>query len=426
MDLEENWIERYHQASDLASVTSGALVGFNAHIDVIYDAEKFEDELEDIRPARMKAASNRRELLRVLKHAVENGENSEVELEDLERAPEGGSERIGGQGGIMAKYLAATGDASILYTPEVSGKLADCLGDRILYPEVEDSSFVLKNVQDCVNSERTKKNMIFEYSGDEDGRIIFSSQLKGFGAYFDSEIEPHLGQLDGEMDRFLLSGFHDAEGNVGAKLEKARRQLKEIDTPVHHEYVHRPGKAEAIIEKILQEVESIGLDSRELGKLSDMLGIETDVPEDPGLGESFAAAKGLIEHLDLDRVHIHTMTHHVVVASESYPVSTEKMRDGLLYGVLSGAEICQQGSYPSRSEIEDFSMKGRELHGIQELQDFGDFLDLENFAETGTAETEGLKVAAVPSLIVEEPEKLVGLGDVISCGSFVGETKQQE
>jgi ADP-dependent phosphofructokinase/glucokinase len=166
------------------------------------------------------------------------------------------------------------------------------------------------------------------------------------------------------------------------------------------------------------------LDSRELGKLSDMPGIKTDVPEDPGLGESFTAAKELIEHLDLDRVHVHTMTHHIVVASESHPVSTEKMHDGLLYGVLSGAEICQDGSFPSRPEIKDFSMNGRELNGIQELQDFGDFLELDNFAETGTAKIKGLKVAAVPSVIVEEPEKLVGLGDVISCGSFIGETKQ--
>ena len=69
-------------------------------------------------------------------------------------------------------------------------------------------------------------------------------------------------------------------------------------------------------------------------------------------------------------------------------------------------------------------MNGRELHGVQELRDFGEFFNLDSFAETGTAKIEGLKVAAVPSLIVEEAEKLVGLGDVISCGSFVGETKK--
>jgi ADP-dependent phosphofructokinase/glucokinase len=326
----------------------------------------------------------------------------------------------------MAKHLAATGDAPVLYTPEVSGKLADRLGDRILCPEVEEGRLVLRNVEDCVNSERTKKNLIFEYSGDRDGRIIFSSELKGFGPYFDSELEPHLEQLDSKMDRFLLSGFHDAEGNVDAKLEKARRQLREIDTPVHHEYVHRPEKAETIVEKILSEVESVGLDARELRKLSDTSGVETEVPDDPSLGESFAAARKLIEHLELDRIHIHTLTHHVVVASESYPVSKEEMRKGLLYGVASGAEMCQQGSYPSESEIEDFSMHGRELHGVQELRDFGEFFNLGSFTETGIAKIEGLKVAAVPSLIVEEPEKLVGLGDVISCGSFVGETKQPE
>ncbi|MFB6217386.1 MAG: hypothetical protein ABEJ72_10570, partial [Candidatus Aenigmatarchaeota archaeon] len=46
----------------------------------------------------------------------------------------------------------------------------------------------------------------------------------------------------------------------------------------------------------------------------------------------------------------------------------------------------------------------------------------ENFEENGIADIEGFDVVVVPTPIAEKHKELVGLGDIISSGSFFYET----
>ena len=95
------------------------------------------------------------------------------------------------------------------------------MNEKILTP-VMDGKFVLKNVKDSVSADRTKKNIIIEYENDATHRVIFSRKMKGFGPYFRKGIEDNFDVLEENVDRAIFAGYHDIEGNMEAKMKKAK------------------------------------------------------------------------------------------------------------------------------------------------------------------------------------------------------------
>lgn len=419
--MKRNWIEKYRDAASLANASRDALIGFNANIDVIHQLEEVDIELDE-EPEEKQKVSSLKDLKAVLKHCVENGENREVELEELEHSFESGEERLGGQAGIMSNFLSSMGCGVIFYTPFLSGELAEKMKEKVLYPSV-DGGFVLKNVRDAVNSDRTKRNLIFEYDRETTGRVIFSSTVKGFGPYFRKGVEDNFDQIQENVDRIIFSGFHDVEGNKKAKLEKSRKQLQMLDKPVHLEYVHRNEElARMISELVMPEVDSIGLDEDELLSLVETLNIDVEISDPLSLGEAFHALKKLIERFGMKRCHLHTLRFHLTVASKDYEVSQQRIRDAMLFGELSAINTCDTGEFPSRKDVE-LDMEDKHIHDLEDLHHFENFFDLDGFTRTGVAELQGYKVAAIPTIIHEDPSRLVGMGDIISSGAFIAEVK---
>ncbi|MFB6147346.1 MAG: ADP-dependent glucokinase/phosphofructokinase, partial [Candidatus Nanohaloarchaea archaeon] len=309
--MKENWIEKYRASMNLIGPSRDVLVGFNANIDEIVDVEEMDIELEDTEPREKEKAETIDDVKSVLKYCMENRENREVELGDVDHEFDG-EERIGGQAGIMANFLSGLGNGVIFYTPFLSEELAEKVNENVLYP-VAEGDFRLKNVRDASNTDRTKRNLIFEYSDGESGRVIFSRKMKGFGPYFRKGVEDSFPEIEDNTDRIILSGFHDVEGNREAKLEKAAKQIEKLDKPVHVEFVYRDDElSQMVAEKVINEADSLGLDEDELEKLAELL--ELDVGEELSLGEVFHAAKQLVDRFDLDRCHVHTYRYHGCVA----------------------------------------------------------------------------------------------------------------
>lgn len=357
-----------------------------------------------------------------LAYCQENGENHEVNYSDLE--VEGGKKYIGGQAGIVSDFLAQTGNSAIFYTPYLSQELAEMMDERVLYPVSEEDRFVLKSVRDSVNSDRTKKNHIFEFDSGKTGRLILSDSLRGYGPYLPKPVEDNREVLEENVDCFFLSGFHNASGNVEAKIRKAEKQLSEIEKPIHLEYVHDSGTSKLVVENIIPEVDSLGLDETELGLLCEMK--DVDCPDNPNFGEAFAALKQLLEKLDLERLHLHTYRYHIAVEKQSFGASLEELRGSMLYGEVCAIQSAEKGRIPDSDDVRDFDMDEKHLQGVEQLEDFGDFHGIEDFSTKGIAEIDGLKVAGVPVIIHEDPKRTVGMGDLISSGAFSSEMTLQD
>lgn len=417
--IKEDWEEKYRNSTDLVESSVGVLTGFNANLDVIHQVSEIDLDLEGVNPELLEEVSNLDELRSSLKYCIENSENNESN-KNLEIDFEG-EEFIGGQAGIMSNFLAGTGNGVIFYTPLLSEELASEIDEKVLYPVI-DGDFTLKNVRDASNTDRNKKNHIFEFNKkDSSGRLILSDTLKGFGPYFRKGVEENLDTIQKNIECAVFSGFHDIEGNKDAKLKKSAKQLEMIDKPTHLEFVDKNQEITSLILKyILPKVDSFGLDETEFESLMELLEMET--PEgNLNLGKAFDASKRLIKKFDLERIHLHTYRYHLVVAENGYTTSKNEIRNSMLYGEVAAIQAADKGYIPSKEDISDFDMENKEINGLEELHHFGDFFDLERFDEKGIAEIDGYKVIAIPTIIHNNPEKTVGMGDIISSGAFTSE-----
>lgn len=416
--MKQKWLEKYRSVEEKEDFGSKVLLGFNANIDVSQNFDKLDINLEGVEAEELRELGSKKDLKKVLKFCRENLANLEIDAPNFNLGIQEDGQ-IGGQAGIMSNFLSNIGHRAVIYTPFLSEELAEKIDPEVLYPCVEDG-MVLQSVSKAINSDRTKKNYIIEF-GEESCRLILSDHLRGFGPYFRKGVEEKFPELQGEIDRAIFSGFHDVAGNIDSKFRKAEKQLRKLHIPKHLEFVSStPEKDKKILEKILPYFTSVGMDENEVRKISDIMGYE--IGKEPSLGEVYTASKKIIQKYDVRRVHVHTMNFHSVVAERSYPVRDKRIRNSMLFSELAAVSMAEKGSIPGKEDIE---LKEGEMHvtKLDDLEHFADFFDLDDFSETGITRIEDYKVVAIPTLIHEEPKRLVGMGDLISSGAFTTEAR---
>ncbi|MDY6774705.1 MAG: ADP-dependent glucokinase/phosphofructokinase [Halobacteria archaeon] len=428
--LEDGWKTKYRKSTRLVDEKTDAVVGFNVNIDVIHYIEETDLDVSDADPRLVSRVEDYEDLRSSVRYCVDEGENHEVSLGfelDIE-----GDEHIGGQGGIMSKYLSQTRNGVVFYSPVLSPEIASILDDGIVFPVEEDGELRLRPVGDCSNTQTTKRNHIFEFKTDRSGRLILSGYAEGFDPYFPEPVEGHIDELG---DCALLSAFHDVSERPKQKIEKAASQLRQIEIPVHTEYVHKDDEtASLVIEKILPEVDSLGVDTTEMREILMSHGIE--VYGDMSLEDSVEYAREVSDSLGIERLHLHTYQHQVIVADEEYPVPLERIRDSALYGCVSSLGVAEEGRIPDSEYIDGFSPDAADdsdnendkeilSDSLDEMRRLGESMHVEGFEEDGTARVGDKKVAVVPTLIHPNPVRTVGMGDITSAGAFTSEIEYQ-
>lgn len=417
--MKEKWLKRYQESLGKKESYSETLVGFNANLDLTTNIEDSGLDLSDVEAREVDKVESFRELKSMVKYCMENSENREVDA-SFDHEFENMNVQVGGQAGIMSNFLAKTGNGVIFYTPFLSQKLADMMDEKILYPVVE-GGFKLKNIRDAPNSDRTKENYIIEYDAEETGRVIFSSSLRGFGPYFRNAVEDNLNTINKNIDRVILSGFHDAGGNTLAKLKKSKEQIAKIEKPVHLEFVHKDRSiTEKVVKNIFEEADSLGLDEDELRHLSEIL----DISREQNISSAFDTLSTILQRFEMERIHLHTIGYHLTVVEDSYEVSSEDIRDAMLYGEASAITMADIGHIPAKEDLKDIATDDVHLHNLNPVRELGDYLGEDSMAEQGYGKKEDIRVIAIPTLIHEDPKRLVGMGDVISCGAFTAEVQR--
>jgi ADP-dependent phosphofructokinase/glucokinase len=419
--MKDIWRGRYRQ--NTRTYGSGkVLTGFNANIDSYYHLEKIEMDLGGVEPKKVEEVESTSDLKKALKYFRENQVNMEVEKSFNAEMPEPERQRLGGQAGIFSNFLSGMDFPVVFYTPILSERLAELVDDKVEAPVLGDN-LVLTRPVDAVNADQTKENIIIESKREKSCRFIISDKLEGFGPFFRSGIEDNFDVLEEEVDRAVFSGFHDASGNFEAKLDKSEVQMEKLDVPKHLEYVNTSEeKSRKILKDLLPRFESIGMDEQEALEIAEVSSVETG--ENLTLGDAFQLGKKLIAEKDsLERCHIHTYRYHAVIVDEEYGVRSESIRDAMLFGENCALLTGDTGELPDESAMKDYSLENKHVHRLDPLEDFAHHFDLENFPEEGIAEIEGFRVVAIPTLVHEDPERVTGMGDIISCGAFAAESR---
>jgi len=412
--MKQEWLQKYREVEE-PEFNSTVLTGFNANIDIITDQKKNIQKLEKVKAEKKEEINDKEDLLKSVKYCKENKTSYEAQLKYKPEIK--GEKRLGGQAGIISNLENRLGNTSIIYTPFLTEELSDLIDEEVLYP-VKNDSFGLKPVKDSINSDRTKENYIIEFKEDNT-RLILSGQLRGFEPFFRQSIAEKLDKAEQEIDRIILSGFHDAEGNFETKLEKAEKQLKKIKTPKHLEYVSTTTeKTKQILNHIAPHFTSIGLDQQELQKIAEILG--EPISKDPTLQEGFKTAQKITKQLRIPRIHIHTKKYHTTITKDNYPFQKTEIQKAMLKASLTAATAAQKGKTPQAQNIK---LDTDQMHVkiTKPLEKFQEKHKLENFVKTGTTELQNHKIIAIPPLITEKAEKIVGLGDIISATAFTAE-----
>lgn len=421
--MKDIWRNRYVEMAGNPDIGGfQVLTAFNANIDRTIKLEELDWNL-NVEAENLDAVKNLDDVKKVLKYSVENSKNLEVDASGLNESLDDGCTCVGGQAGIMANFLSGLNGSVTFYTPLLSNRLAEKIDEKVLHPYFE-NEFVLKNVRDAANTDRTKENVIIEFSEPKSGRLILSDKLRGFGPYFRSGIEDNIDLIDQNIQGALFSGFQNITGNKEPKIEKSRKQLSKINSKTHIEMVDCSRELFNLIgEKILPHADSVGLDENEALQLAEVA--DKEVSEPLHIGEAFELFKALIEDTDLERCHLHTYRYHLIVVKQSYGLGLDDIRKGMLFGELAAIKSADLGEIPGLVDLNGLSFEEIHVKNLDEFEKFGDSFDLEDFEETGTVEIDGFKVAAVPTLIHEDPERLVGMGDLISSGSFAYELSKK-
>ena len=421
--MKQEWRDKYKEIAKSPGIENfQVLTGFNANIDRKIEFEDLDWSL-NVDPEKKSEVSNLEDVKQVLKYAIENGENLEVDATNLNQTFEEGEKSLGGQGAIMSNFLSGLNGSVTFYTPLLSQNLADMMDDRVLHPYF-DKEFSLKNIRDAANTDRTKENIIIEFKKPKSGRLILSDKLRGFGPYFRSGISENIRLIDENIEGALLAGYQNIKGNREVKIEKSKKQLQKIESRKHLELADTERSLFNIIgSEIIPLVDSIGLDETEALKLAEMAGKESS--EDLGIGEAFDLLTDLMEETGLVRCHLHTYRYHLLIASEDYWADKDILLKSILFGEVSAIKSAEENKIPDIDDFGELNFDDKHIKKLDELEKFQEFFQLEKFVETGKAEIDGHKICAIPTLIHENPKRLVGMGDLISSGAFAYELSKE-
>ncbi len=398
-----DWKKKYVEVARNFSVDREKtfLSGFNANIDRVFRADEVltrNPEEEDLG-----SIESYEDLLKVLKYCKENGKNKEIDIESYKPEIEGGETYIGGQGGIVSTFCSRIGTDSVIYTPFISEKLSEAMDSDIKTKSCEENSFTY--IENALNSEKTKENMIFEFQGDKTGRLILSDSLEGFEPVF-MEDDDFLDFIDEKVDRFFFSGFHHISNE---EIDTAKEQLKYLDTSIHLEYVYNDeDKARKIVNNIFPFVESIGCDGDEMEQIMEVKGME----KPQNTREYIEKMEKIARDSGIERFHVHTYNFHMCMVRKGYGIDVERVLDSMLFGELCAIASADKGDIPYLEDIRNFSMNNKHLKGEGKVR---------RISDNGIIEKEDFYVLMIPIIIHEKPERLVGLGDLISSGSFFSE-----
>ncbi len=111
---------------------------------------------------------------------------------------------------------------------------------------------------------------------------------------------------------------------------------------------------------------------------------------------------------------------YITLQNRNFPISPSANRNGMILAAVAAASKAETGRL---SEYEDLTVAlGQTVcdEGIKGLEEIGSLIGNPGFAASGIGNFEEFSVIAVPTIIVEQPKTLVGMGDTISAFSLIG------
>ena len=402
-------------------------------------------ELEDIKQTKLEQPSD---VLKGLFKCFKNGIAEEWLTEDtlvydwmVENL---GYDRLqmGGQGGIVANALAVTGVQKVYAHTNSLPKLQ---AEQFLKRE-NLMSFDHEGKEKPAYSINREVDIplihwILEFDKNDsvelDGKTFTCPKSNRFIATYDP-LNLHLvmdehfvnNMAKKKIDYIVLSGFHAlTEKNNGVKLQDDALPIikgwKDNGDLIHLEIASTQDIAvrKAIIKKIAPIVDSVGVNEREAIDILEVTGYE-DLAEkcnkDTHSVNMFEAILHIKKNIKTPRIQLHMFGLYITIQDKGYKVKPEENLRGMMLAATVAAGKAGTGNINEEKNL--LWAQGQEVSdiGLNELRDLSEHIKKPELLSHGIAEFDGFDIIAIPTILVEKPVTLVGMGDTISSISLVG------
>lgn len=460
-EIKNEWTKKYEVVSEqfekLKQIQSAA-TAFNANIDailkisgeqlkkLIIDNHISASELTDIQLACFKKPTD--VLIGIVK-CFSRGIAEEWVTEDINiykwMEKNLGYDRLqmGGQGGIIANALALLGVNKVIAHTNSHPRLqAEQFLDLPNLYGINNNGELQKATEISREEDIPLIHWIIEFDrGDSftlDGITFTCPKSNRFIATYDP-LNMKLVMNEGfvsymnnnKVDYLLMSGFHPLLSHLGGlqlidNAVPVIKKWKEANPNliIHLEVASTQDKAirKAIIEKIAPLADSVGLNERETIDLLEVTGQEELAKlteHEMSSCNLFKAIMFLKKKLNVKRIQLHMFGLYLTVQDKRFPYSAEQNLKGMMTAAVVSSSKAQHGEIAKYKDVSRTLGKPVASQGVAELLMLSSWLNKQELLINGLCEVEDVLVTAIPTILVDKPKTLVGMGDTISSVSLL-------
>lgn len=353
--------------------------------------------------------------------------------------------QMGGQGGIVANAMAVLGVQNVYVHTASHPKLQaeQFLNLENLLAAADKNGNMMKAYEVNRENDLPLIHWIIEFdAGDKTiigNKTYVCPKSNRFIATYDpanmllKKDEGFLHNLERNgFDYMILSGYHGLTGENGG-VEKVKETVPLIkkwkaDNPqaiIHLELASTQDISvrTAIIEYIAPLADSMGLNEREALDALEVADkvrfdeVQKDVFDAPHLFDILLKIK---EKCRTPRVQLHFFGMYLTLQDKEFKIRPIQNMRGMMLAATVAATKAGTGSIDAYDKLLWAHGKDVSDRGLEELKKLASSLGRPVLAENGICDLPKYEVIAVPTILVEKPLTLVGMGDTISSVSLIG------
>lgn len=471
-ELKTAWLENYKSAPaqlEKMSNIKGLISAFNANVDAVIKVsgksiEKLITDnnlkVDSIVSTGEKAIRANEDAIRGFLHCFKGGIAEEWLIEEVEvfewlnKNVGYDKMQMGGQGGIVANVMAVCGVQNVYVhcasAPKEQGQLFLDLPNLVTTNADGD-------IQQASKVDRANENALIHWiiefdKGDTitvDGetytcpkanRFIATYDPLNFKLHVDENFDKRMSKEDINPEYIILSGYqmlHEnlADGTKGAdRIDLSKKMIanwrkSSPNNLLHLEVASTQDKVvrKHLIDSLVESVDSLGFNERELIDILEVIGedeLAAKCEENTNSSNLFEGMLKIYEYTKCSRMQLHMFGLYVTLQEKGFKVNPLKNRNGMQLAATVAAAKAGTGAIDAKDVL--LWAKDHKVSdvGLNELQSLSETVKMHlgenDLLSTGIFENNELEVIAVPTILIEKPVTLVGMGDTISSVSLVG------
>ena len=351
--------------------------------------------------------------------------------------------QMGGQAGIIGNVLALTDVEKILVnTVSHPKEQADCFLPIEKLLAADEDAKLSPAYKINRSGEQAPVHRIIEFAKDEkvilaDGKTFICPKANRFIASYDpfntklainKFFTDYL--IKNGCDYLIFAGYNLLSGENGLNYAaKSAEFLQKLKAKHPHSILHLEIASTQdkkirryMLENITKYTDSIGLNERETLDCCEVLfpEIYEKLETAPLKAENlFEAVLKIKKFTKVKRIQLHMFGLYLCLQDTEYKFSGEQSLNGMLCASAAAASKAQLG-YLRTSQDLLYSLNNDtpEIY-LSELKNLAQYLNLPELLNKGHTNYKGYNLAAIPTMLVQKPKTLVGMGDTISSLSLV-------